>query len=110
MNYNCVSFPFDSLLVAGRVVDDHFAEKTVEFILGKCHHVSSLYAAYHGKLLAVSNTASDFSTHTCPVYTNSGGVKREVHKNWSIVIPEKAAPVTGTTLMTPGPVPVDSRQ
>ena len=30
--------------------------------------------------------------------------------NWSRVKPEKAAPVTGTTLRTTGPVPADSRQ
>ena len=59
MNYKGVSFSFVSLLIAGRVVDDHFAEKAVELSLGKCHHVSSLDAVYHGKLLAVCNTASD---------------------------------------------------
>ena len=36
--------------------------------------------------------------------------KREVHKNWSVVKPEKAAPITGTTLGTAGPVLADSRQ
>ena len=30
--------------------------------------------------------------------------------NWSLVKPEKATPVTGTTLRTTGPVPTDSRQ
>ena len=29
---------------------------------------------------------------------------------WSTVVPEKAAPVTGTTSRATGPVPADSRQ
>ena len=37
-------------------------------------------------------------------------VGKEVHKSWSMAIPEKAAPVTGTTLRITGPVPADSRQ
>ena len=41
--------------------------------------------------------------------TNSGFRKREAHKEWSMVIREKAAPVTGATLRTTGPVPADSR-
>ena len=45
-----------------------------------------------------------------PLHTNSGCGKREAHINWFMVIPETAAPVTGTTLRTPGPVPADSRQ
>ena len=52
-------------------------------------------------------------THdTCSLHTNSisGSGKREAHKNWSLVKPEKAAPVTGTTLRTTDPVPTDSRQ
>ena len=36
--------------------------------------------------------------------------KREVHKHWSKVKPEKVAPVTGTTSRVTGPVLVDSRQ
>ena len=36
--------------------------------------------------------------------------KKEVHINWSTVIPAKAALVTGTTLKTTGHVPADSRQ
>ena len=35
--------------------------------------------------------------------------KREAHINWSMVMPEKAAHVAGTTLRTTGPVPADSR-
>ena len=31
------------------------------------------------------------------------------HINWSMVKPEKAAPVTGTTLKTTGTVPADSQ-
>ena len=34
--------------------------------------------------------------------------KREAHINSPMVTPEKAAPVTGTTLRTFGPVPADS--
>ena len=49
--------------------------------------------------------------HTCPLRTNSGGgEKRNAHNNWCKVKPEKAAPVTETTLRTTGPVPADSRQ
>ena len=48
---------------------------------------------------------------TCVRSHNSSGCgKREAHINWSMVIPEKAAPVTRTTLRTAGPVPVDFRQ
>ena len=36
--------------------------------------------------------------------------KREAKINWSMVIPEEAAPVTGNTLRTTGPVPVDSQK
>ena len=32
------------------------------------------------------------------------------HKNWSMIISDKVAPVIETTLRTAGPVPVDSRQ
>ena len=60
--------------MVGRVVDDHFAENAVEFSLGKCDHVSSLDAAYHGKLLAVSNTASDVSYAHMVHYTPTVGV------------------------------------
>ena len=50
-------------------------------------------------------------THdTCPLHTNSGRGKREAHEKWSLVKPEKATLVTGTTLRTTGPVPTDSRQ
>ena len=38
------------------------------------------------------------------------GEREEALKNWSKAIPEKAAPVTRTTLRTTGPVPADSRQ
>ena len=37
------------------------------------------------------------------------GEERQAHVNWSMVILENAAPVTGTTLRTTGPVPADSR-
>ena len=36
--------------------------------------------------------------------------KREADIDWYMVITAKAAPVTGTTLRTTGPVPADSRQ
>ena len=42
--------------------------------------------------------------------TNSGCGKSEAYKNWSTVIPQKAAPVTQNTLRTTGHVPADSRQ
>ena len=47
---------------------------------------------------------------TCPLHTNSGCGQREAHINWSMMTCKKAAPVTGTTLRTTGPVPTDSRQ
>ena len=47
---------------------------------------------------------------TCPIHTNSGCGKGEAHINWSMVTCKMAAPVTGTTLRTTGPVPADSRQ
>ena len=51
-----------------------------------------------------------FLDHTRPLRTNSGCGKREAHIDWSVVITETAAPVTGHTLRTTGPVPADSRQ
>ena len=50
------------------------------------------------------------SNFKCPLHTNSGCGKREAHINWSIMTCKMAAPVTGTTLRTTGPVPADSRQ
>ena len=47
---------------------------------------------------------------TCLLHTNSGCGKREAHINWSMVTCKMAAPVTGTTLKTTGPMPADSRQ
>ena len=41
---------------------------------------------------------------------NSGCGKKEAHVIWSMVIPEKTAPVIGITSRTIGPVPADSRQ
>ena len=38
------------------------------------------------------------------------GLENKPLINWSMVIPEKAAPVTGTDLKTTGPVREDSRQ
>ena len=48
------------------------------------------------------------TTTTCPLHTNRECGKREAHITWSMVKPEKTAPVTGTTLRTTGPVPADS--
>ena len=46
----------------------------------------------------------------CQLHTTSGCGKREAHINWSMVTCKMAAPVTGTTLRTTGPVPAESRQ
>ena len=44
-------------------------------------------------------------------YSNSGCGKREkANKFWSIVMPEKEAPVTGTALRATGPALADSWQ
>ena len=43
-------------------------------------------------------------------YTNRRSGKKEAHRNWSMVTPEKAASVTRPTLRFTGPVPADSRQ
>ena len=52
-----------------------------------------------------------FIYHTCPLHTNDTGCgKIEAHKNWSMVKPEKVAPVTGITLRTTGPVAANSWQ
>ena len=48
---------------------------------------------------------------TCPTSClESGCGEREARINWSMVKPEKTAPVTGTTFRTTGPVPADFRQ
>ena len=44
----------------------------------------------------------------CTIILIKVGVK--VHINQSIVIPEKAAPITGIISRTTGPEPADSRQ
>ena len=51
-----------------------------------------------------------FMYHTCPLHTICESGKREAHIICSMSIPEKAAPVTGTTSKTFGPVPAYSRQ
>ena len=43
-------------------------------------------------ILSVSHMSS------CPLHTNSGFGKSEAHNNWSMVTPEKGAPITGTTV------------
>ena len=53
--------------------------------------------------------SQDYSSKS-PLHTNSGCGKRQAHINWSMVTCKMAAPVTGTTLRTTGPVPADSRQ
>ena len=53
--------------------------------------------------------ADETYVRTCPLHTNSGSRKREAHINWCMV-PEKAAPVTGTALSTTGPLLADSQQ
>ena len=49
-----------------------------------------------------------------PLLVRNGHVEtkgvREREANWSMVISEKAAPVSGTTSRFTGPVPADSRQ
>ena len=47
--------------------------------------------------------------HTSRGHNHSVWGKREAHISWSMVILEKAAPVTGTTLRTTDPVLADSR-
>ena len=44
----------------------------------------------------------------CVLHTISGCGRRDTHIDWSMVIPDKAAPVTGTTLRTTGLVSVFS--
>ena len=55
------------------------------------------------------HTVNIFVMSTIPVIVGGVGKERRI-KNWPMVMPEKAAPVTGTTLRTTGPVPADSRQ
>ena len=68
----------------------------------------------HSTLCTVPHMSTDSDIYTCvlhmPNFTNSGYGRREVHKNWSIVILEKAAPVTGTALRTTGLVPATCQQ
>ena len=75
------------------------------------HTVQRSQTAFIGE---VHKTASDILCITHDTYSlhtniNGGSGKREAHKNWSLVKPEKATPVTGTTLRTTGPVSTDSR-
>ena len=48
--------------------------------------------------------------HMSITYQSMGVGKRGAYKNWSMVAPEKTAPITGTTLRIPAPAPADSRQ
>ena len=57
-----------------------------------------------------SSCAQSSHLSTYPVHTKSGCGKSEAHINWSMVTCKMAAPVTGTTLRTTGPVPADSWQ
>ena len=76
-------------------------------------HVSPVYLLLRTKKACVVRTENVLLpiiyTNNCIQY-RSGCGKGETHINWSTVIPEKAAPVTGTTLRTSGSVPTDSRQ
>ena len=51
-----------------------------------------------------------FLYQICPLHSKSECGKREAHIDWSMVIPVKAASVSGNTSKTTGPVPGDSRQ
>ena len=57
--------------------------------------------------LSAFDTLCIAHAHVIPIF---GDGKREAYIDKSMVIPAKVAPVTRTTLMTTGPVPVDSRQ
>ena len=66
-----------------------------------------------GSQLAASLEGEPGPTPAGKTRPHCGGEKREAHKSWSMVIPEKAAPiVAGTTLTTTvlTPAPADSRQ
>ena len=54
----------------------------------------------------------EFRGGVCPPleHTNSGCGKREARNNWSVVVPEKATSVTGTTVSTTGTVPAETRR
>ena len=57
-------------------------------------------------------SASHINTNTnmsIRLHTNCGCGKKGAYKNWPMVKPGKAAPVTGTALRTTGPVLADCR-
>ena len=60
-------------------------------------------------LLVASGTDTVILSTYYPLHANNGSGKREARIDWSMVIPDKAAPVTGTTLRTTGPVPPQLR-
>ena len=64
--------------------------------------------AHHGILPSINMNDDGHFIPTIIIY--SGCEKREAHINWSVVTCKMAAPVTGTTLRTTGPVLADSRQ
>ena len=80
------------------------------FSVEACHGMDTTTARRTFGSIRDTYTPMIFPNHTCPLHTTSGCEKREEHKNCSLVLPEKASPVTGTTLRTTGPVPADSRQ
>ena len=63
-----------------------------------------------GYLLLIYHSGDEGMYIHTYIHTNSGCEKRETKKNCSTVTPEKAAPVTRTTLRITGPAPVASRQ
>ena len=65
---------------------------------------------FYSREIFFSSFASVYGHVHYQVHTSSGCEKREAHNKWSMVKPEKAAPVTGTTLRTTVPAPSASRQ
>ena len=63
-----------------------------------------------GRTRASQRKSEEVCKELPPQLLSSGCGKREAHINWSMATCKMAAPVTGTTLRTNGPVPEDSRQ
>ena len=69
----------------------------------------SLYSRPRAGLATIPD---EFQSCICDdhIHTHKSGFgKREAYKNCSMVIPEKGAPVSRSTLKTSGPVPPNSR-
>ena len=90
---------FDSKIFARK-----FDEK-IKFFTRFCSHKNR-----PNKQLNALGTFCTSIIHNHYIPISTVGVGKERHINWSMAIPEKAAPITGTTLRTTGPVPADSRQ